>query len=251
MKTGLVSISFRSLEPVEIADMVSKAGLDAIEWGGDIHVPHGDIKKAQEAKVLCDDRGITCPSYGSYYKIGEYKEPEKVFKDVLDCAEILGSKIIRVWAGVIPSLESNDSHFRRIADELKRLCNWASLRDIGVALEFHANTLTDTADGTKKLLEYVNEGNLTTYWQPPVDRSPEDNLNDIEKLNGKISNIHVFTWKGRERLELMKGYQDWVRYLGKIGDNADRHCLLEFVMNDSPGIFLKDAVTLKTLVGLF
>ena len=45
--TGLVSVTFRKLEPAEIVDLVKQAGLQGIEWGGDIHVPHGDIQRAK------------------------------------------------------------------------------------------------------------------------------------------------------------------------------------------------------------
>ena len=44
---GLVSITFRDLEANEIIDLVKKSGLTAIEWGGDVHVPHGDFNRAR------------------------------------------------------------------------------------------------------------------------------------------------------------------------------------------------------------
>ncbi len=43
IKSGLVSITFRQLTCEQIVDLVSKAKLDAIEWGGDIHVPHDNM----------------------------------------------------------------------------------------------------------------------------------------------------------------------------------------------------------------
>jgi 3-dehydroshikimate dehydratase len=42
---GLVSVTFRKLTPVEVAGLVKKGGLKSIEWGGDIHVPHGDLAR--------------------------------------------------------------------------------------------------------------------------------------------------------------------------------------------------------------
>ena len=43
-KTGLVSISFRSLSVDEIIDLVKDAGLEAIEWGRDVHAPCDDVE---------------------------------------------------------------------------------------------------------------------------------------------------------------------------------------------------------------
>ena len=65
IKTGLVSITFRKKSPEEVVALVCDAGLDAIEWGGDIHAPHGDLAKAREIREMCDSRGIAIPSYGS------------------------------------------------------------------------------------------------------------------------------------------------------------------------------------------
>ena len=36
---GLVSVTFRKLSRTEIAGLMVNAGLSAIEWGGDVHVP--------------------------------------------------------------------------------------------------------------------------------------------------------------------------------------------------------------------
>ncbi len=250
-KTGLVSISFRNLSVETIINMTSKAKLDAIEWGGDIHVPHGNMDKASSVRHLCDINNIVCPSYGSYYKAGEYKEPEKEFQKVMQCAEVLGSKTIRVWAGVKSTKDSDEIHFKGVSDELKTICKMAAEKNIGIGLEFHANTLTDNAIDTLKLMNHVNEENLTTYWQPPVDRGLDDNLSDIDLLKGKISNIHTFTWNGRERLELMSGYSNWVQYFKRLNDGIERYCMLEFIKDDSEEGFFRDAITLRTLVDLF
>ena len=51
LKTGLVSITFREKSPEEIVGLVVEAGLDGIEWGGDVHVPHGDLAKAREVRA--------------------------------------------------------------------------------------------------------------------------------------------------------------------------------------------------------
>ena len=47
-KLGLLSVTFRSLPYQRIIELAVKAGLDGIEWGGDEHVPPGNLKLAQE-----------------------------------------------------------------------------------------------------------------------------------------------------------------------------------------------------------
>ena len=58
LSTGLVSITFRNLKPIDIVKLVSQAGLKGIEWGGDIHVPHGNIERARETAKMTEDYGL-------------------------------------------------------------------------------------------------------------------------------------------------------------------------------------------------
>ena len=63
--TGLLSVTFRKLTPPEIVGLVRQAGLAGIEWGGDIHVPHGNLDRAREVRQMTLDAGITIAAYGS------------------------------------------------------------------------------------------------------------------------------------------------------------------------------------------
>lgn len=247
LKTGLVSISFRDQTTDQITKMVSAAGLDAIEWGGDIHVPHGDVYKAETVYHACGLNGIICPSYGSYYRVGEYENPKIQYKKVLDCAIALKSDVVRVWAGTLPTEKADREHWDKITAELKLICNMTSMEGKDVALEYHANTLTDNCTDTLKLLAKVNSENLTTYWQPPVGRSHEENLHDIKLLKNHISNIHTFAWDGRERLALSEGFDNWQDYFLLVNTWKMRYCMLEFIKDNSIEGFYEDAATLKKL----
>jgi len=66
----------------------------AIEWGGDVHVPTGDLAGAREVAARCGDAGIAVEAYGSYFRAsGE-------FGPVLETAVALGAPRVRVRAGV-------------------------------------------------------------------------------------------------------------------------------------------------------
>lgn len=247
IKTGLVSISFRNLASDEIIKMVSLAGLDSIEWGGDIHVPHGNFKKAKEVKKQCDEALIKCQSYGSYYKVGDYENPKIVFKSVLDCAIELNSNIVRIWAGSKATSDANNEYWNRIVDELRLICDMAYYEGMQIGLEYHSNTLTDNSIDTLKLLSLANCENLTTYWQPPVGLGFEKNLHDIRILKNHISNVHVFSWEGKERMLLEHGAESWAEYLKILNTWKPRYCMIEFVKDDKIENFYRDAATLKKL----
>ena len=44
IESGLVSITFRKLTVEKIIELVKEAGLQGIEWGGDVHVPHDNTE---------------------------------------------------------------------------------------------------------------------------------------------------------------------------------------------------------------
>ena len=77
---GLVSITFRSLSPQDVIQLVKDAKLRAIEWGGDIHVPHGDLKQAKQVCAQTEEAGLQVAAYGSYYRVGESEREGLAFE---------------------------------------------------------------------------------------------------------------------------------------------------------------------------
>ena len=123
---GLVSITFRKLSPAEIVALVRKAGLRGIEWGGDIHVPHGDIGRAREARALTEEAGLAVAAYGSYYRAGWSETNGLPFKRVLDSAVELGAPTIRVWAGGKGSADVDEAGRWAVIEDLRRVAALAA-----------------------------------------------------------------------------------------------------------------------------
>ena len=95
--TGLVSISFRGLSPEEIAQEMVKCGLKYVEWGSDIHAPCTDTGRLEQIAALQKQYGITCCSYGTYFRLGF--TPNEELPDYIRAAKLLGTKTLRLWAG--------------------------------------------------------------------------------------------------------------------------------------------------------
>src|SRR5687768_14765950 len=64
IQPGLVSVTFRKLSPAEVVRVAVDAGLTSIEWGGDIHVPHGDLARAKEVAAMTTEAGLSASAYG-------------------------------------------------------------------------------------------------------------------------------------------------------------------------------------------
>ncbi|MCK5812499.1 MAG: sugar phosphate isomerase/epimerase [Clostridiales bacterium] len=247
LQGGLVSISFRDLTTDEVIKLVNKSKLAAIEWGGDIHVPHGNISIAKDVYKKCKEHNIVCPSYGSYYKVGTYENPMEEFKKVINCALELHSNTIRIWAGIKGTKDSNNVYFNKVVMECQKLCDLASEVNLTISFEYHSNTLTDNASDTKKILKSINRKNIYTYWQPSVGKTINENCDDINKLIGNITNVHVFHWDIRKRLSLQEGIKAWEKYLS-ILCNSNRYYLLEFIKDNDINQYIKDSKTLKDLL---
>lgn len=249
-KLGICSITFRDLTPMQIIEIVKNVGLDAIEWGSDVHVKPGDNENAKKVRDLTIENGLEVSSYGSYYRVGI--ENEYSFEDILETALNLGAKDIRVWAGRKGSLDADKDYRKRVVEDAIRIAKLASKKGVNIDFEYHKKTLTDTAESAKKLMEEINEENVYLYWQPAIDISVEDRLDNIDTIKDWISNIHVFQWKVIERLDLYNGIDEWKKYVSKLNESTNdlenRFFLLEFVKDDSIEQFYKDAKALKEII---
>ena len=170
MKLAVNTVTLRSHTPEGIVSILSDNKIDAVEWGGDVHVPPGDLQTAASVKSLCDKAGITCTSLGSYYQCDEGGPGEGPFRfnlgaaAVLDSAKALGVPAIRVWAGRKGSASASSDYREVVARSMSAFCDQAGDLGMTVHLEFHPNTLTDTVESTLALIEAVAKDNLYSYW---------------------------------------------------------------------------------------
>ena len=253
-RTGLVSISFRKLSNEQIVRLVAEAGLEGIEWGGDVHVPHGDLRIASATRELTRNAGLEVAAYGSYYRFDDcFKDSEESgpeFEAVLETAEALGAAAIRVWAGRKNASAFSEREIGRIADRAREIAEAAAERSIRIDFEFHDNTVTHTNESTEGLLDRVDHSNAWTLWQPALQVGHEYRIRGIDTLLNRISNIHCnyFAENGwPDQLALSEGADEWADYLD-ILDRSDRErwVLIEHVKDHSPGNFPADAATLKS-----
>jgi sugar phosphate isomerase/epimerase len=169
---------------------------------------------------------------------------------VLETAIALGAPNIRIWAGRVDGGCATDAQKDAVVEDLRHICDLARECDVRVSTEFHAGTLTSTAEQTCWLLEKAAQSNLRTYWQPASGKSVGECADELEKLIPHLENLHVFHWHGaeQERRALREGESIWTHYLALAAARAP-HCrfaLLEFVAGDALETLWSDAHTLHT-----
>ena len=221
MKKGLVSISIRKETPERIIEMMKKTKLTEIEWGGDVHVPHGDIETAKRVGKLTREAGLNVSSYGSYY----YCLPDSPnFDDVIASAVALETDLIRVWAGKTDHEEATQEEREAIYENLRIAVEKAAKHNITVATEFHRKSLTNSCEGTVEMLK--NVPGLKTYWQPRVFGVLEDECNEIITLGKNIVNAHVGLSEGWTGVSLSTDPARVKKYIDTLNEYSDARAIL-------------------------
>ncbi|MBQ5801428.1 MAG: sugar phosphate isomerase/epimerase [Clostridia bacterium] len=239
MKTGLTSITFRQFTAEKVIELAKQAGLDGIEWGGDIHARPDNLERAKEVGELTRAAGLEVLSYGSYYFVGKGSD----FEPISQTAEALGCSIIRIW------MPWDDYDYASHKEEIGRISAIAASRGQTLAFEFHCKTANDLVSRSVAMLNCFGKDNVKTYWQPPYwPQTPPDSLDDLEELVPYVVNLHVYRWKGEnnDRLPLAEGARAWANYL-QIFKTANA-AILEFTRDALPENFLADAKTLHELL---
>ena len=252
-RPGLASVTFRQLSPREIVAAAKDAGLQVLEWGGDVHVPAGDIKRARDVAGLTRDAGLETISYGSYYRAGHEGEGGKPpFSVALETAVALGAPCIRVWAGTRGSDFSDDAYFAQVCDDASRIADEAQKSGVRVAFEFHDGTLHDTPAAAERFLAELPHPNIYSLWQPLVSLDAEQRLRSLQAVLPRLSHVHVFHWlpgdpvDRRPLAEGAKVWQDWFETMHLAGHCPD--ALLEFVHGDQLVNLASDAWQLQALL---
>ena len=244
-------MTFRALAPTAIIELAAAAGIAAIEWGSDRHVPPGDATLARETAQRCGDAGIRISSYGSYIEAGG--PSGQAFAPVLESALTLGAPVIRVWAGArgVGSLDTQSAARQAAADALRAIADQARAHGIAIALEFHPRTLTDTVASTLALLSEIDRRNIYTYWQPRPGIDLDESLGELSQVQDRLAHLHVFAWDAQSRrLPLADHEALWLPRLRRSVAIAmplagPRMAMIEFVARDDPTAFRRDAQTLS------
>lgn len=246
---GLVSVTFRKKTPLEIVKLCNQAHLEAIEWGGDVHVPPRGGNAAEICRMT-EDHGLTISSYGSYYRV---TQPLDDLRACLDTACELNTGVVRIWCGVKGSQDA-ESERRFIVDQLMKCAEEARSRRLTLALEYHGNTLTDDRSSVQRLTEETAPAAdcLKFYWQPRFDWSEPEILASLDDVRSRLSHLHVFTWRfdenGCTRLPLADREALWRSVFSSIQDK--HYALMEFVPDDADAALLRDAAALNEWIDL-
>jgi sugar phosphate isomerase/epimerase len=249
---GLCSVTFRQFEARHVLRLAQEAGLSAIEWGSDIHVPPTQIAIARQICSATLTAGLKPASYGSY--VAPPDSGMEAFERALKAAAALGATNIRIWPGRRgqSSIEYTEYERAYTAAQIRDMAVSADHIGITVSLEYHLHSLTDEADSAVRLIDQIGHSNVYLYWQPRPGLPLKEALTEISRVGPHLSHIHVFAWDEQRRrypLAAQEAYwRDIFQAVPKTRFPRTRYALLEFVAGDDVRSFKEDAGTLRRLL---
>lgn len=253
MRAGLVSVSFRNLDVARVIQSACAAGLEGIEWGGDVHVPPWNRNAAREVGLRTRDAGLEVSAYGSYLRFNSADgEPE--VRAILETASALGTRMVRVWAGTVSPEQCDSAERQRLVGAILEAAKMADDLGLKMGFECHQGTLTACPASTHQLLQEVNAANLSSFWQPTPGLAISKELAGLKLLGPWISHCHVFHWSKDDRvirLPLRNGEAVWKIFLNLLKgqpplSGSDRWLSLEFIKDDSLEQLSRDSLDLRT-----
>ncbi len=242
-RLGLVSVSFRQNSPEEILEAMEKAKLSCIEWGSDIHAPCGDAAQLEKLVALQERHGVTCCSYGTYFRLGV--TPMTELPDYIRAAKVLGTNVLRLWCGDKNSEEYTQEEKSALFAACREAAAVAEAENVTLCMECHNYTYTNRAAAAQELMEAVGSVSFRMYWQPNQYRTVEENLNYAKLLSKNTYHIHVFNWLEKDRFPLEEATALWQCYLACF--EGERTLLLEFMPDGQLTSLQKEAAALRKI----
>lgn len=250
-EAALCTVTFRELSPQSIVALAGEAGLKAIEWAGDAHVPPGKLELIEEVRRLSERAGLAL-SYGSY--VAPPADDMSQFMQALATTTALGATNIRIWPGTRnrDSADYSADEARAVALAIREMAAAAAQQEVTVSLEYHPGSLTDTTGSALRLIETIDHDNVYLYWQPRPGLPLKDALDEIAMVGEHVSHIHVFAWdRDRNRFPLATAEDYWKQVIAELPATrwtGPRYAMLEFVAGDDPDAFRRDAGTLENIL---
>ncbi len=181
-KAGLCTIAFQERPLFEVLELAAEAGFDGVEpWGKPDHLPlTTPDDRVREIRAKLDSLNLECSHFGSYVRLGEERPSDQQEADMrrsLEIAGLLGTKIIRMWAGSKNSEDMSEADWARTVEDGKKYCALAEPLGIQLAMEMHGNTLTNRSAAMIDLINRVGSPMLKANYQilngaeDPYDRA--------------------------------------------------------------------------------
>ncbi len=242
-KLGLCSVTFRKKSAAQVVLIAKKAGVEYIEWGGDVHIKN--TEEARIVKSICDNEGVKISSYGSYFNSADFDEAQWI--EICEIACAMGAPSVRIWLGKKDSEETSDREYNALLKNTKKMCDIAKKYSLLVCPECHDNTFNNNTDAFLRFQNDLKKDNFRTYFQSRYCRMEYD-LDRIERTFDFIENVHLSYRDLKKEQKFKKKDKYYIdKLLDKLSSKGfDGIVMVEFVDFDSEYVLYKDVKKLRS-----
>lgn len=217
---------------------IRQAGFDQLElWQN--HIALRPLSAVRALKAKGDELGVTFAYIGVYPVFvasgPEAREQERIQADLLDKADLLGTRRLKIMLGT--GLSGSKATAAQVSLTAERFGVWyraALARGIRMCVELHGGTLFDPVEVGEQFLRDHPEFEVTICYQPYDFYDTDRALALADRFAGRISHVHLQSPvprdRGRQYDLLESGSLDYRRLLPHIlRHNREATMTLEFV----------------------
>ena len=240
MKPGIATIALRKYDILHAIDIAAEAGFLGIEvWGKPPHIPE-PVDQDHLLAIRDRIRGYEL----EVSMLGSYVNPSLVDFEAradraIDTAKVLGTRIIRVWAGDREPHEANEENWTDIIRAMREFALRAEYHGLTLAMEMHSGTLCATPEGALRVIEQSGSPNLKLNFQV-VNFANADIENLVSMVGRHSVNVHAQNFQpsgveeGKmERSLIQEGVVDYERVLSLLSKQGfDGFVEVEFVKDE-------------------
>ena len=232
-----------------ILGLVAAAGFHALEvWQYHLSTLDGAAVEALGERTR--SLKVTFPIVGMYPALDLEGEAEArewaVVRALMQRAERLGARGVKVFAGRLGSADASAAAYRRSIAFARRLVALAGEHDLAVTAETHPDTLCDSVPATRRFLDAVADERLRLCYQPFDFASTERAVADYRALAERVTHVHLQGRRGGQISLLEEADIDYGAFLSTLeADGFSGDLSIEFVKGcvvDRPAAFSLDRV---------
>jgi protein FrlC len=272
MKIGIVSGVYLNYPIEETIRRVAGAGYDTIDiWSGRPHLYRGDFSPADDRRLrqLVDEQGLAISSFlPAFYRYPySLSIPSEIIrqdsiqymKECLDHAVQLGAPLLLVVPERTLYGQSVEDGWKRLADSISAVCDYARQYDIRLGLEpanYYVSDLVNTAADAMRMIDELGCEKLGIVLDTGhINLSSESIREAVSRSGERLLQFHVNDNDGKHQQNLIPGagtfdFQTLVEVLDESGFGGALSVELGYHYTHDPDVAVRAAVRqMRGLIG--
>ena len=245
---ALCTISLREKLLEYALEVAAELGVEGVEiWGREPHISEKyDENRVQAARRMVEERGLVPAVLGSYLGFGLVRnrgEEAVELEDVLHTAHCLRTPLVQVWASDVASDQASKAVWDRTVAEAQEACDRAARLHLTLTAQMGDDTLADTPDSCRRLLDRVGRENFRLTFQVSARPRPETPEERLTAVLDSVAHLHLQNYEAYcpngervRRASLADGVVDYFPLLERlVGGGYTGYYALAFASREGEG----------------